>query len=114
MTDFSGFDNLAGELDDLAEQFGEMADNAEELEGENTVSFEDLFAEEFMRKYTDVTSFESFIEQSQWQVESEEDFEAIPEDEFDEYVKANSDFESWEDMFGTAAKEWIAREIGFQ
>lgn len=114
MADFSGFDDFADELDDLANQFGEMADNAEELEGENTVSLRDLFTEEFMRQHTAVTSFENFIEQSQWQVESEEDFEAIPEDEFDEYVKAHSDFESWEDMLGTAANEWIVREIGLR
>jgi hypothetical protein len=114
MTDFGGFDDFANDLDDLADQFGEMADNAEELDGENEVAFEDLFTEQFMRQHTDVTSFEEFIENSQWEVESEEDFEAIPEDEFDEYVNDHSDFDSWEDMLGTAGTEWMAREIGLR
>lgn len=91
-----------------------MADNAEELDGENEVSVDDLFTEQFMREHTEVTSFEEFVERSQWEVESEEDFEAIPEDEFDTYVSNNSDFDSWEDMYGTAATEWMAREIGLR
>jgi len=114
MTGSGGFDDFADDLDDLADQFGEMADNAEELEGENEVAFEELFTEQLMRQHTDVASFDEFLEQSQWEVESEEDFEAIPEDEFDEYVNENTDFESWEDMYGTAGTEWMAREIGLK
>ena len=113
MTDFDGFDDLADELADFADQLGEMADNVGELEGENNVALEDLFTEQFMRQHTDTVSFEEFIENSQWEVESQEDFEAIPEDEFDEYVDERSDFDTWEDMFGAAGTEWIAREIGF-
>lgn len=112
MTEFSGFDELADEFDDFAEKLGSMADNANEIEGENEVSFADLFTEKFMRKHTDVASFEEFIENSQWEVASEDDFEAIPDEKFDEYVDKHSDFGSWEDMFGAAGTEWIAREIG--
>ena len=114
MTDFSGFDQFVDDLDDVADKFGEMADNAEQLGGESDVSFGDLFTEQFMQEHTDTTSFGDFINNSQWTVESEQDFEAIPEGEFDEYVRDHSDFNSWENMSGAAGTEWVAREIGLR
>lgn len=118
MTKTGGFDDFADDLNDLADQFDDMADEAEELEGElegeNEVPFNELFTEKFMRQNTDVDSFDEFLEQSQWEVESQEDFRAIPDDEFDEYVDEHSDFDSWEEMLGTAGREKVARDLGFQ
>jgi hypothetical protein len=95
-------DNLVDRLDTLADQFETMADNAERLQGENEVAFAELFTEQFMRQHTDVSSFEQYLENSQWEVESQEEFEAIPKDEFDEYVTNHSEFDSWEAMLETA------------
>jgi hypothetical protein len=91
-----------------------MADNAEQLQGENEVAFAELFTEQFMRQHTDVSSFEQYLENSQWDVESQSEFEAIPEDEFDEYVSNHSAFDSWEEMLETAGTEWAVRQIGFR
>lgn len=114
MTGSDGFGGVADDLYDLADQFEQMAENARELDGKNEVAFAELFTEEFMRRHTDVTSFEAFLQESRWEVESEQEFEAIPEDEFDEYVGHSSEFESWEEMLGTAGTEWLASEIGFR
>ena len=114
MTEFSGFDEFADDLDDLADEFEEMADNAENLEGENVVGFDELFIKEFMRSHTDVSSFEAFLENSPWEVESQEDFWEIPEAEFDRYVNEHSDFDTWQAMLGKAETDWTARQIGLQ
>lgn len=113
MTSFDGFDDFADQLDELADEFGEMADNAAELEGENEVSFDELFTDEFMRQHSEVNSIEEFFEESQWDVSSEEDFEAIPEDEFDEYIDSHTEFDSWGEMQRAAVEDWTARQIGF-
>jgi|APHM01.1.fsa_nt_gi hypothetical protein len=114
MTDGNAANNPMDRLDDLADQFEAMADNVEKLQGENEVAFAELFTEQFMRQYTDVRSFEQYLENSQWEVESQSEFEAIPEDDFDEYVTDHSDFDSWKEMLETAGTEWIARQIGLR
>lgn len=60
---------------------------------------------------TEFESFETLLEASQWEVEDQEDFEAIPEDDFDTYLNENTDFPSWEVMFQTAAKRFFERQF---
>lgn len=93
-------------LDDLQEQLEEMAD----LGGE--VPMVEIFTPEFMMMYTDFGSFEAFLEASPWTVESQEDFEAIPEDDFDKYVDEHTEFPSWEVMFETGGDRYFERKFG--
>lgn len=103
--EIEGFDELQDELERLAERvLG--------LEGTNEVPFEELFPPTFMRTYTDFDSIEEFFEASAWTVESQSDFEAIPEDEFDDYVAEHTQFPSWNEMSGQAATKWAARQLG--
>lgn len=92
-------------LDELEEQLNQLAD----LEG--GVPMEELFTQEFMLMYTDFNSFEEFIETSQWTVESQEDFEAIPEDAFDDYVDEHTEFAAWEPMLRTGAERYLQRKL---
>ncbi|QZP39367.1 hypothetical protein [Halobaculum magnesiiphilum] len=78
---------------------------------QNEIPFEQLFTEEFMQLYTEFDSFEALLEASQWDVEDEDDFEAIPEDEFDTYVDEHTDFPSWEVMSQTAAQRFLERQF---
>lgn len=99
-----GFEELQDDLDRLQ-------DRAESVEGGNAVSITELFPEDFMRTYTDYRSIHDFFDASPWTVESEADFEQIPENEFDAYVDEHTGFNSWEAMLSAAAREWIGREL---
>lgn len=77
----------------------------------NEISFEQLFTEDFMQLYTGFESFEALLEASKWEVENEDDFEAIPEDKFDTYVDKHTDFPSWEVMYQTAAQRFLERQF---
>lgn len=99
-----GFEELADELDRLQER-------VETAEGETAVSFDELFPADFMATYTAFDSIQAFFEASPWTVESDADFGAIPEDEFDEYVDDHTEFDSWEGMLSSAAREWIGRKL---
>lgn len=90
-----------------------MADAARDLDGENQVSFGELFSNKFMRRHTDFDDIEAFFEESPWEVEDEEDFEEIPEDEFDEYVEDTTLFDTWESMLDKAAEKWMMDQLGF-
>ena len=101
-----GFDELQNELDRLEQ-------NAKELDGTNEVPLTELFNPSFMRRYTDFDSFDDMLEQSKWTVESEEDLDAIPDRQFDMYVRERTQFSDSDEMTNVAAEEWIASEMGF-
>lgn len=102
--EIEGFEEAADQLDQLGENVGS-------IDGTNSVSFDELFPEDFMRTYTDHNSIATFFAESPWTVETEEDFERISEDEFDRYVNDHTGFNSWEAMLSVAAREWLSRHL---
>ncbi|ELZ43360.1 hypothetical protein C464_16577 [Halorubrum coriense DSM 10284] len=94
-----------GGLDELRDQLDDVA-------GGDQVSFGELFDGAFMRRYTDFNDLDSFFEAGGWEIEGEEDFEAIPDDEFDDHVDENTRFNSWDAMLEKAASEWMADQLG--
>lgn len=100
-------------LDDFIDDLNEMEQNAKRLDGENQVPLAELFNPGFMRKYTEFESIDELFEQSEWTVETEEDLNAIPDHEFDIYVREHTRFTDSEEMMNVAAEEWIAEEMGF-
>jgi hypothetical protein len=67
-----------------------------------------------LAKNTKFDSLESMFEASGFVVESQEDFEKIPDDEWDSFIKGHTRFASWEDMLGAAVQEWAARKLGLR
>lgn len=78
----------------------------------DTVSFGELFNESFMRNHSKFSDFEELVKFGGYSTDAEE-FKKIPDDEFDKFIKANTDFDSWKDMQQAAANEWMAKKLGF-
>ncbi|NGM68073.1 hypothetical protein G6M89_03435 [Natronolimnobius sp. AArcel1] len=93
------------------EGFEGLSDRVESIGGENTITMSELFRPDFMQTYTDYDTIEAFFDESPWTVESQADFETIPQDEFDMYVDENTGFNSWEMMLKAAGREWISRQL---
>ena len=51
------------------------------------------------------------VAESEWTVESVEDFEAIPDGPWDAYVQQTTQFRSWKEMQKSAAQEWTAKKV---
>lgn len=107
-----GFEVETNGIEEAQDALSDIADNAQELDGENEVGFGELFTDAFMRKYTEFGSIDKFFEESPWAVESEEDFAAIPEADLDDYVDEHTAFPSWEEMLGTAGEQWMVDQLG--
>lgn len=101
-----GFDNLQKELRELEQKSQELNDTQE-------ISLYELFDNSFMIQYTKFNSFDEFLKAGNFNVESNEDFEAIPENELDQHVANNSNFEDWQDMLDTAGTEYFSKQLGF-
>lgn len=100
-------------LDKFQRDLSNIAKKAQELEGQKNFSFEELFNVSFMNKHTSFTNFNDFLVAGGFIVNSAEDFKAIPDDEFDEYIQKSTKFTSWSQMQEEATGEYVARQLGF-
>lgn len=100
-----GFDELQNELKNIEQ-------TAKELDGQE-VSFDELFDEAFMVKYTKFNSFDEFLKAGNFIVKSQEDFEAIPDEDMDNHVANHSDFDDWQEMLDSAGTEFFSKQLGF-
>lgn len=100
-------------FNEFKKRLKQMEKGAKELEGNNRVSLLDLFTSSFMKKHTQYVSFEDFLSAGGFEVNSQEDFEAIPDEDMDAHVAKTTDFSSWEEMLSTAVQYYAAKKLGF-
>jgi len=101
-----GFEDAKRRLDDVAKR-------AAELDGkQQTVPLSELLNNDFIAEHSSFASFDDLLAASPFKVETKEDFEAIPDAEWNTYIAANTSFESWEEMQQQAASEYVAKQLG--
>lgn len=104
----SGF-KLDG-FDELNKKLDEMQQAAEELEGENEVRLDELISDSFIRKHSTFQSFSDFSEQDIFK--RYDSFEAIPQQELDDFIDQTTDFSSFNDLLENATVDYTRRRLG--
>lgn len=104
--EFNGFDDLNKRLND-------MSNKANELNGTNQVELGQLLNDRFMQANTDFNSLDDMFEKSPFDVKTSDHFEAIPQEQLDEFISNHSKFSSWNTMLETASTTWVAKQLGF-
>lgn len=99
-------------FDELEKQLKKMEKGARELEQTEGVTFSVLFNESFMKKNTKFNSINDFFKASPFDAETDEDFDAIDENELDKYVESKTKFRSWEEMLNAAIEEYTIGKLG--
>lgn len=94
---------IKGELSIMIEGFHNFDDDSKAEQKapanhEGSISFSDLFSTEFMHQYSQFDSIEELLSSGGFVVNSEEDYEAIPDKEIDAHVKKTTKFNSWKEM----------------
>lgn len=100
-------------LDEFKNFFKNMEKQAKDLKNTKEIPFPDLFTTSFMHKYTEFSSFDDLLESGGFHVETNEDFEAIPDAELDAHIASTTRFNSWDKMFETALDEYIGKKLDF-
>ena len=98
-------------LDQLQRQLNKLAKNAHDLDGKHQVPFSVLFNPAFLAAHSSFGSFDELLIAGGFEVNSEEDFEAIPDDVFDAHIASVTDFAGWEQMLSAATEEYVSREL---
>lgn len=65
-----------------------------------------------MKNNTNFEGIESFIENSPFKIESQDDFDNLDENELDRYVNEFTNFSSWEEMKKEAGALYTKRKLG--
>jgi hypothetical protein len=107
MIKITGLDEVKKELDDLAK-------NAEALSGKHNIPIKELLSPEFVSKHTKFATVEDMFNASGFKIENQEDFSAIPDDKWDDFIHSTSSFENWKAMLDQAAKDWTVKKLGFK
>lgn len=101
-------------FEDAMRKLRDLQRRAEQLDGQHEVSFDDLFPDEFMLRNTEYPSIAELLSGSGFRIETAEDFHAIPDETWDNYIRQHTRFDSWGEMQRAAAEEWMVRQLGLQ
>jgi len=93
------------------EGLDKLQKNVERLAGEHRVQLANLLAAEFMSECSSFHSFEELITASGFKVESAEDFAAIPDDEWDTFIRKATSYQSWQEMQRAAAVAYTRKQV---
>ncbi|MDD6382254.1 hypothetical protein [Mitsuokella sp.] len=71
------------------------------------VDFDEVFSTSFMRRYTRFRTFEKFLQGGRFGIKDQRDFEALPEEQMDEWVRKCTKFSSWQEMLDIATDKYV-------
>ena len=97
-----------GFQDDINELLDNLIDGPGFLKEQN-VPLSDLFSESFMKKYTEVATFDDFLSLGGFEIESSDDLDAIPVSELDALAAEHTKFNTWAEMHSKAAQVYLDR-----
>lgn len=105
MFKIEGFDKLQKKFDDFAKK-------VEVLDGQHHVPVSELLTDAFVSQHTSFSSTDKMFAASGFTIKTQEDFAAIPDAEWDDYIRSISSFNDWQSMLHAAMQEWTKRKIG--
>lgn len=106
------FDFDTNGLEDATEELNDSAPQVEALRGDVHLRADDLLTPEFLEACSSLSSFDELLKASPFEVMSMADFEAIPDDAWDEFIAKSTTYCGWEEMLGAAAQAWAKRQLG--
>jgi hypothetical protein len=101
-------------LEELAKRFDDLGQRAERLDGSHSVPIPELLTPLFLAGCSQFKSADEMFRASGFKIESAEDFMAIPESEWDAFVKKHTSFGGWQQMLEAAGAAWTQKQLGLE
>jgi hypothetical protein len=98
-------------LEEFQRKLRELKDRVESLSGEHSVPIFELLSPSFLAGCTLFNSAEELFTKSGFKVESQADFDAIPNEAWDEFIHENTSFSSWKEMLDAAGAAWVNERL---
>ncbi|MEX5367430.1 hypothetical protein WCE00_10735 [Acinetobacter haemolyticus] len=88
-----------------------LSENAKKLAGQKEVSFGEIFNEGFIRANTNFENIDDLFMKAGFKVETKEDFENIPQEEIDSFVRENTKFDSFTNLHQEAFEAYVKKNL---
>lgn len=96
---------------ELQNKLNNISNNLHDIEGVHSYSFGELFNANFMKEYTNFSSFTDLLLAGGWIINNNDDFTNIPCEALDNHIKSNTKFNNWNEMKTKASEELIIKKI---
>jgi len=98
-------------MDKFQREMQRFQDKIQRLSGTRTVPITDLLTDDFMRKHTSFSSAQQMFDAIGFEINSAEDFQRIPDQDWDAFILRGTQFTSWDDMLGHAGEEYVVKQL---
>src|SRR5690349_12442448 len=98
-------------LDELQRELERLQHAADSISGTQSIPVTTLLSSEFMLLNTDFESVQAMFDASGFTINSQADFDAIPEEEWDSFIRQHTRFGSWSEMLAVAGEEYFGRRL---
>ena len=100
----TGLEQLQKKLDDLKSR-------VESISGERSIPVSEVLTPDFLASCSTFSSPDEMFERSGFKVESQEDFAAIPDEPWDDFIRSNTSFFNWHEMLQAAVTAWTKSKL---
>lgn len=98
-------------LKEVQDKLEKLSKDAEKLDGQS-VPISDVMTDAFVSEHSSFSSFSALLQASGFKVESQEDFSAIPDDQWDSFIRDNTSFSNWQEMINSAGAIYARKQLG--
>jgi len=99
-------------LDALQKNLRRLEDRARALDGTHSVPIGELLTPGFVRAHVrSCSTVEEWLQNSGFKIESADDFKAIPDADWDAYVRSSTSFSNWQEMLQAAGAEMVKKQL---
>jgi len=95
-------------LDKLQKEIKKLERKGKSIGGKRQVKLTELLTDSFIRNNSDYNSLQNMVDSFPREIDSEKDFESK---EWDEFVRTESKFNSWEEMLQEAGDDWVKKKL---
>lgn len=88
-----------------------LEQNISELPENESIPLNELMNPNFISNCSQFSDLEELMRASGFKVASKEDFEAIPEQEWEKFIQENTSYESWTEMQQSAGVNYVKSKL---
>jgi hypothetical protein len=97
---------------EFVKQLRDLSERAKLLDGTHNIPIPELLPPSFLAGCSKFASADEMFQASGFKVESANDFQAIPDGEWDAFIKSHTSFESWRTLLEAAGAAWSKKQLG--
>jgi len=98
-------------LEQFRKKLDDLKNSVESISGQRSIPFNELLTPDFLAACSTFSSAEEMIERSGFKVESQEDFAAIPDEPWDDFIRSNTSYFNWQEMLQAAGVAWAKAKL---